>query len=87
MNQSSDDQFLEHMFGSFGEENRKTDVCDDICGGWLRFGEVFVNRLTGEVQVPLGAGLSQASLAFWQAVQKQSAGVQARPGQAHLAPL
>jgi hypothetical protein len=72
MNQSSEDQLLEHMFGSFGGDDRDRHASDDMYGGWMRFGEVCVNRITGEVQVPDGAGLSEMSLMFWRSVREQS---------------
>jgi hypothetical protein len=72
MNQSSEDQLLEHMFGSFGEDDINRHESDNKYGGWMRFGEVWVNRITGEVQVPDGAGLSEMSLMFWRSVREQS---------------
>jgi len=70
----SEDALFEHFFGSFPVQETKHTDAPLKESDWVHFGEVSVNRVTGEVQLPDEGELSEVARSFWLAVRNSEFG-------------
>ena len=72
MSKSSEEMMFEHFFGSFPNDSQKQVSTHEDGTPWVHFGNVSVNRITGEVRLPEGIELSDAALSFWKAMRRNA---------------